>query len=90
MHLVRDRARCWQRLEKLLEGALIKLSAELSSLSRVKTARLILGRPGRRRARPEGPGRPGPGPLRARRGELEAALDGMMIGAHHALLIRAD
>jgi transposase len=40
--LVRDRSREWQRLEKLLEGALVKLSCELSSLARVKTARLVL------------------------------------------------
>jgi transposase len=31
--LVRDRTRCWQRLEKLLEGALIKLSAVASKLT---------------------------------------------------------
>ena len=31
--LVRERTRCWQRLEKLLEGALIKLSAVASKLT---------------------------------------------------------
>ena len=40
--LVRDRTREWQRLEKLLEGALIKLSSVVSRLARAKTARDIL------------------------------------------------
>jgi transposase len=31
--LVRERTRCWQRLEKLLEGALIKLSSVASKLT---------------------------------------------------------
>ena len=31
--LVRDRTRCWQRLEKLLEGALIKVSSVASKLT---------------------------------------------------------
>ena len=42
LQLVRDRTREWQRLEKLLEGALVKLSSALSSLARTKTARAIL------------------------------------------------
>ena len=32
-HLVQDRTRCWQRLEKLLEDALIKVSAVASTLA---------------------------------------------------------
>jgi transposase len=32
-HLVQDRTRCWQRLEKLLEDALIKVSAVASTLN---------------------------------------------------------
>ena len=87
--LVRDRSRVWQRLEKLLEGALIKLSSELSSLARVKTARLILD------ALASGERDPGTlsalalGSLGRRRGDLEAALEGMTAGPHHSLLIRA-
>ena len=88
LQLVRDRTRAWQRLEKLLEGALIKLSSGLSSLAKVKTARLILEALAGGERDPQGPGRPRPGQLRARRAALEAALDGMMLGAHHALLIR--
>src|SRR5207248_3079891 len=78
--LARDRARAWQRLEKLLEGALIKLSSELSSLSRVKTARLILDALADGERDLKALAALALGPLRARRGELEAALDGMMIG----------
>src|SRR5215471_15565383 len=42
LQLVRDRTREWQRLEKLLEGALVKLSAAVWSLALSKTARAIL------------------------------------------------
>ena len=42
VQLVRDRTREWQRLEKLLEGALVKLSSVLSSLAKTKSARAIL------------------------------------------------
>ena len=42
LQLVRDRTREWQRLEKLLEGALVKLSSVVHSLARTKTARVIL------------------------------------------------
>ena len=40
-HLVQDRTRCWQRLEKLLEGALIKLSAVASKLTTVSAQDMI-------------------------------------------------
>ena len=66
----------WQRLEKLLEGALIKLSSELSSLAQVKTARLILDALAGGERDPKALAALALGPLRARRGDLEAALDG--------------
>ena len=40
--LVRERTRCWQRLEKLLEGALIKLSSVASKLA-TASARDMIG-----------------------------------------------
>ncbi len=40
-HLTRDRTRCWQRLEKLLEDALIKISAVASKLTTVSTRDMI-------------------------------------------------
>ena len=88
IQLVRDRARVWQRLEKLLEGALIKLSSELSSLAKVKTARLILDALADGERDPKALAGLALGTLRARRGELEAALDGMAAGPHHSRLIR--
>ena len=39
--LVQDRTRCWQRLEKLLEGALIKLSAVASTLATVSAGDML-------------------------------------------------
>jgi len=41
LHLVQDRTRCWQRLEKLLEGALVKLSSVVSQLSGVSAQEMI-------------------------------------------------
>src|SRR6201994_2824248 len=42
LQIVRDRTREWQRLEKLLEGILVKLSSVVHSLARTETARAIL------------------------------------------------
>jgi transposase len=82
--LVRDRTRCWQRLEKLLEGALIKISSVASKLTtgsaRDMVAALIEGERDPRRlaalAR---------GSMRSKQAALAQALDGMS-GAHHAVL----
>ena len=40
-HLVQDRTRCWQRLEKLLEDALIKVSAVASKMTTVSVQDMI-------------------------------------------------
>ena len=39
--LVQERTRCWQRLEKLLEGALVKLSSVASKLTTVSAKDMI-------------------------------------------------
>jgi len=39
--LIRERTRCWQRLEKLLEGALIKLSSVASKLTTLSAQDMI-------------------------------------------------
>jgi transposase len=57
--LVQERTRCWQRLEKLLEGAQVKLSSVASKLTTVSAQDMIKG-DDRRAARPPGTGRPGP------------------------------
>jgi transposase len=88
LQLVHDRTREWQRLEKLLEGALVKLSSVLSSLARVKSARVIL------EALADGERDPrilaglAAGQVRAGRAGIEKALEGMRYGDHHGRLTR--
>jgi transposase len=88
LQLARDRTREWQRLEKLLEGALIKLSPVVSRLARAKTARDIL------EAIADGQRDPGAlAALAARqitggRQAVGQALEGMLPGDHHPRLIR--
>jgi transposase len=83
-HLVQDRTRCFARLEKLLEDALIKVSAVASKMTTLSVqdmiAALIAGErdpvvlAGLARAR-----------MKARHDALVLALDGMFAG-HHAEL----
>ena len=82
--LIRERTRCWQRLEKLLESALVKVSAVASKLTTLSAQdmikALIAGERDPRvlaslaRAR-----------MKARHDDLVAALDGMF-DAHHGEL----
>jgi transposase len=88
VQLVRDRTREWQRLEKLLEGMLIKLSSQLSSLARVKSARIILEALAGGERDPKTLAALALGSLQGRRSDLERSLEGMMAGDHHARLIR--
>jgi transposase len=84
--LTRERSRYWQRLEKLLEGALIKVSSVASTLDTLSTRdmleALIAGERDPRRladlAR---------GCMKAKRSALIAALDGRF-DAHHGELAR--
>ena len=88
LHLVRDRTAEWQRLEKLLEGALVKVSSVVSSLAGNKTARAII------EALIEGERDPrrlaglAKGSLRGKRAQLAAALEGSAFGPRHARLAR--
>ncbi len=70
LHLVHDRTRAWQRLEKLLEGALCKLTSVTSV--KTKSAGLIIRAIIAGEARPAGAGRAGrgqpAGPARRPRG----------------------
>jgi transposase len=82
--LVRERTRCWQRLEKLLEGALVKLSAVASTLAtasaRDMIAAMIAGQrdpqilAGLARTR-----------MKAKHDDLVQALDGMFDDHHGEL-----
>jgi transposase len=86
LHLVHDRTRAWQRLEKLLEAALCKLTS-VTTLQ-TKTARLIL------RAIIDGQRDPlalaalAEGRLRSRQDDLAAALTGMIITASFTHMAR--
>ena len=88
LQLVRDRTREWQRLEKLLEGALVKLSSAVWSLARTQTARLILEALADGERDPRALAALASGHVKGGRAAIEAALDGMMPGRHHPGLIR--
>jgi transposase len=88
LQLVHDRTREWQRLEKLLEGALVKLSSALSSLARVKSARIILEALAGGERDPRVLAGLAAGQVRAGRAGIEAALKGMIYGDHHGRLTR--
>ena len=87
--LVRDRTREWQRLEKLLEGALVKLSSAVSSLARTKTARVILDALADGERDPKALAALAAPRVNGGRAAVERSLEGMAPGAHHPLLIRA-
>ncbi|MGH3969965.1 MAG: hypothetical protein ACRDTV_18055 [Mycobacterium sp.] len=84
--LIRERSRYWQRLEKLLEDAAIKVSAVASTLGilsvRDMLEALIAGERDPRRLADLARGR-----LKTKRSELIAALDGRF-DDHHAELAR--
>jgi transposase len=82
--LTRERTRYWQRLEKLLEDALIKLSAVASTLDTLSTRdmieALIVGERDPRRLAELARGK-----MKAKRSELIAALDGRFDEQHGEL-----
>ena len=88
LQLARDRTREWQRLEKLLEGALVKLSSAVHSLARTKTARDILEALAGGQRDPRVLAALASSQVKGGRNAIEEALDGMMPGDHHLMLIR--
>ena len=84
--LTRERARYWQRLEKLLEDALIKVSAVASTLDTLSTRDMIEALIGGERD-PYRLAELARGRMKAKRSELIAALDGRF-DEHHAELAR--
>ena len=76
LHLVHDRTRAWQRLEKLLEGALCKLTSVTSV--KTKSARLIIAAIIAGERDPRALAALAEGSLRGKSGDLAAALTGMM------------
>jgi transposase len=88
LQMVRDRTREWQRLEKLLEGALIKLSSAVSSLARTKTARDIVEAIAAGERDPKALAALAASHVKGGRAAIERSLEGMQVGAHHPRLIR--
>jgi transposase len=86
--LVRDRTREWQRLEKLLEGALVKLSSAVHSMSKTKTARDILEAIAAGERDPQKLAALAHGGVKGGHAAVRQALDGMALGGHHPRLIR--
>jgi transposase len=86
--LVRDRTREWQRLEKLLEGALVKLSSVVHSMSRTKTARGILEAIAAGERDPDTLAALAHGGVKGGHAAVRQSLEGMRLGGHHPRLIR--
>jgi len=88
LQLLKDRTREWQRLEKLLEGALIKLSPAVYSMARNKTARDILEAIVGGERDPKVLAARAHGNIKGGGGAIAQALEGMLLGEHHPVLIR--
>jgi transposase len=83
-HLVQDRTRCWQRLEKLLEDALIKVSAVASRLTTVSAQDMIRALIGGERD-PQVLASLARGRMQAKHAALAEALTGMFEDHHGEL-----
>jgi transposase len=83
-HLTQDRTRCWQRLEKLLEDALIKVSAVASKLTTVSAQDMIRALIGGERD-PQVLAGLARGRMRAKHAALAEALTGMFEDHHGEL-----
>ncbi|MGH3123478.1 MAG: IS110 family transposase [Streptosporangiaceae bacterium] len=88
LHLVRDRTRLWQRLEKLLEGALIRLSTSVGAMAGNQSAWRILEAIADGESDPAALAALAHHAVKGGRDGVRAALEGMMPGEHHHRLIR--
>ena len=84
--LIHERTRCWQRLEKLLEGALVKVSSVASKLTTVSAQDMITAMIAGERD-PQVLAALARGRMKARHDDLVEALDGLFDG-HHGELAR--
>ena len=82
--LIQERTRCWQRLEKLLEGALVKLSAVASKLTTISAQDMITAMAAGQRD-PQVLASLARGRMKAKHDDLAAALDGMFDDHHGEL-----
>jgi transposase len=86
--LARDRTREWQRLEKLLEGALIRLSSAVAKMAGNQSALKILHAIADGERDPAALAALARGNVKGGTAGIRAALEGMMPGEHHIALIR--
>jgi transposase len=86
IHLVHDRTRAYQRLEKLLEGALVKLTS-VASLATASAKAMIRAMIAGQRD-PQALAALAQTSMKAKHDDLVRALTGMMFGDHHAHLAR--
>jgi transposase len=84
VHLAADRARYWQRLEKLLEDALCKLTSVASKLAGSDSCRAMIEAMIAGERRPEVLADLARTRMRAKRAELVKAFTGMRFGPQHA------
>ncbi len=82
--LTQERTRCWQRLEKLLEGALIKISSVASKLTTLSAQDMVRALIAGERD-PQVLAALARGKMKAKHDDLAGALDGMF-GDHHGEL----
>ena len=84
IRLIQERTRCWQRLEKLLEGALVKLSSVTSKLTTLSAQDMIKAMIAGQRD-PKVLAGLARGRLKAKHDDLAEALDGMFDDHHGEL-----
>jgi transposase len=84
VHLTQDRTRYWQRLEKLLEDALCKLSSVVSKLAGNASGKAMIEAMIAGERDPQVLAGLAKGKLRAKRAELAKAFTGMRFGPQHA------
>jgi transposase len=84
VHLTQDRTRYWQRLEKLPEDALCKLSSVVSKMAGSVSVRAVIEAMVAGERDPRVLADLALGPMRAKRAELERAFTGMRFGPQHA------
>jgi transposase len=90
VHLTRDRTRYWQRLEKLLESALCKLTSVASGLAGSMSCLAMLEAMIAGERDPRVLAGCALGPMRAKRAELVRAFTGMRFGPEHAFAAASD
>ena len=86
--LVAERTRCLQRVEKLLEDAMIKVTSVAKDGMKAKSVVAMVAALAAGERDPRALADLAKGPLRARRDQLAQALDGMF-DSHHGVIARA-